>query len=182
MRLLGSACPCAGMTSSANLDNLLAGASLSSVLPHRMVLLARTSLPLIAASLLSRAPSPALTTPQCPIHALSTMSAPSPSSPEFLQDKLSTLLASPHIHFNAPPAGGPLHIRMGHGPVDLFSTRFLNFFTADARGVVGGKEVDHDGLKDALLALQKKWNPQEARFEAQSEAAKVRLRAHICGS
>lgn len=149
-----------------------------------MVLLARTSLPLIAASLLSRAPSPALAsttlpTPQCPVRALSAMSAPSPSSPEFLQDKLSTLLASPHIHFNAPPAGGPLHIRMGHGPVDLFSTRFLNFFTADARGVVGGKEVDHDGLKEALLALQKKWNPQEASFEAQSEAAKVRVCAYM---
>ena len=96
----------------------------------------------------------------------------SPSSPEFLQDRLSTLLASPHIHFNKPPM--LKNIRMGPGPVDLFSTRFMNFFTHDATGVVAGKEVDHDGLKQALLALQRKWNAQENSFVAQDSAQKVR--------
>ncbi|KAI0714497.1 hypothetical protein C8Q76DRAFT_619430 [Earliella scabrosa] len=94
----------------------------------------------------------------------------SPSSPEFLQDRLSTLLASPHIHFNKPPM--LKNIRMGPGPVDLFSTRFMNFFTNDATGVVAGKEVDHDGLKQALLALQRKWNAQENSFVAQDSAQK----------
>ncbi|KAH9854520.1 hypothetical protein C2E23DRAFT_726455 [Lenzites betulinus] len=98
---------------------------------------------------------------------------PAPSSPEFLQERLATLLASPHIHFNRPPATGPLSkIRLGPGPVDLFSTRFANMFTPDATGVVGGKAVDHDGLKSALLALQKRWNPQEATFEAQDSSTK----------
>ncbi|KAI8980635.1 hypothetical protein BD414DRAFT_102471 [Trametes punicea] len=99
---------------------------------------------------------------------------PAPSTPEFLQDRLSTLLASPHIHFNHPPALGG--IRLGHGPVDLFSTRFMNYFTPDATGVVAGKQVDHEGLKNALLALQKKWDGQNANFVAQEAAAKPTTR------
>ncbi|KAI0674029.1 hypothetical protein C8Q78DRAFT_1020426 [Trametes maxima] len=89
---------------------------------------------------------------------------PSPTTSAFLQEKLSTLLASPHIHFNHPPRLGGL--RLGPGPVDLFSTRFANFFTPDATGVVAGKPVDHEGLKSALLALQKRWDPQTADFVA----------------
>ncbi|KAI0363308.1 hypothetical protein BV20DRAFT_958566 [Pilatotrama ljubarskyi] len=99
-----------------------------------------------------------------------TSAHPAPSTPEFVQDKLSTLLSSPHIHLNHPPKFGG--IRMGPGPVDLFSTRFANFFTPDATGVVAGKEVDHEGLKKALLALQKKWDPQNANFVAQGSAPK----------
>ncbi|EMD30872.1 hypothetical protein CERSUDRAFT_109729 [Gelatoporia subvermispora B] len=85
-------------------------------------------------------------------------------SPDWLQSQLSTLLASPHIHFNRP-TGGPLAgLRMGPGPVDLFSTRFSNMFTSDAAGTVAGQEVDREGLKDALLALQKQWTPDSASF------------------
>ena len=103
----------------------------------------------------------------------STQPELAPSSLDFLQDRLSTLLASPHIHFKQPPL---LHgIRMGPGPVDLFSTRFMNFFTHDATGVVAGKQVDKDGLKDALLALQKKWSAEGASFHAQESSLKVRI-------
>ncbi|EJF67510.1 hypothetical protein BD309DRAFT_965632 [Dichomitus squalens] len=94
----------------------------------------------------------------------------SASSPDFVQEKLTTLLNSPYIHFNQPPQ---LHgIRLGHGPVDLFSTRFNNYFTSDATGIVAGKEVDKEGLKTALLALQKRWNPDSANFVSQSDASK----------
>ncbi|CDO68485.1 hypothetical protein BN946_scf184499.g10 [Trametes cinnabarina] len=99
---------------------------------------------------------------------------PSPTTPEFLQERLSALLASPHIHFNTPPA---FHgIRMGHGPVDLFSTRFANWFSHDAKGVVGGKEVDREGLKEALLALQRKWDGQSASFVPHEGAEKPTTR------
>ncbi|KAM5538387.1 hypothetical protein V8D89_007989 [Ganoderma adspersum] len=92
-----------------------------------------------------------------------------PASAEFLQEHLSTLLNSPYIHFKQPQIPG---IRLGHGPVDLFSTRFANFFTHDATGVVAGQELDKGGLKHALLALQKRWNPDSASFVAEGDAAK----------
>ena len=95
-----------------------------------------------------------------------------PASAEFVQEHLSTLLKSPYIHFTQPQIPG---IRLGHGPIDLFSTRYANFFTHNATGVVAGQELDKDGLKQALLALQKRWNPDTARFVAQGEAAKVRV-------
>ena len=145
-----------------------------------MVLVSRPAIAALA--LLSATARPSLaatataTTAQCPFPALSrpyTMSDPSPSSPEFLQDRLAALLASPHIHINKPPA--LTHIRMGPGPVDVFSSRFANWFTHDATGVVNGKQVDKDGLKEALLALQKKWHPESASFAAQGEASKVRV-------
>ncbi|KAJ8495056.1 hypothetical protein ONZ51_g1934 [Trametes cubensis] len=87
---------------------------------------------------------------------------------------LSTLLASPHIHFNQPHAIGG--IRLGHGPIDLFSTRFTNYFTHEATGSVAGTEVDKEGLKQALLALQKKWDPENAQFVAQEGALKPTTR------
>ncbi|PCH34496.1 hypothetical protein WOLCODRAFT_61304 [Wolfiporia cocos MD-104 SS10] len=77
----------------------------------------------------------------------------------WLQDKLQALLNSPYIHFNAP-AG----IRIGHGPIDLFSTRFNNLFTKDAAGTVNGSQLDREGLKQQLLQLQKKWNDASASF------------------
>ncbi|KAI0801555.1 hypothetical protein C8Q74DRAFT_1242783 [Fomes fomentarius] len=125
---------------------------------------------LLVLSLLSTTPRPLSATypAQCPLRSFS-MSETS-SHTDLLNDRLSTLLASPHIHFNKPPA---LHgIRLGPGPVDLFSSRFMNFFTHDATGVVAGKEVDHEGLKQALLALQRKWNAQENSFVAQQSALK----------
>ena len=123
---------------------------------------------------------------QCPISALGSSRSfstimsdsastgpaqPDPSSPEHLQQMLSTLLASPHIHFNQPHGIGG--IRLGHGPIDLFSTRFTNYFTHEATGSVAGTEVDKEGLKQALLALQKKWDPENAQFVAQEGALKV---------
>ncbi|PIL31018.1 hypothetical protein GSI_05712 [Ganoderma sinense ZZ0214-1] len=84
-----------------------------------------------------------------------------PASPEFVQERLSTLLNSPYIHFSQPHIPG---LRLGHGPVDLFSTRFGNYFTHDATARVAGRELDRDGLKEALLALQKRWNPDTASF------------------
>ena len=102
-----------------------------------------------------------------------------PANSEWLQEQLSTLLASPHIHFNSPKLPG-LHLRMGPGPVDVFSTRFSNMFTKEATGVVGGKEVDKEGLKQSLLAMQKQWNPDTAKFVAmdpQGEEHQVRCRS-----
>ena len=96
-----------------------------------------------------------------------------PASSEWLQEQLSTLLASPYIHFSQPKIPG-LQLRMGPGPIDLFSTRFANTFTHDATAVVAGKELDKDGLKTALLALQKRWIPESASFVALGEGAKVR--------
>lgn len=104
---------------------------------------------------------------------MSSTEQTTPASAAFVQEHLSTLLASPYIHFKQPQIHG---LRLGHGPVDLFSTRFLNTFTHDATAVVAGKELDKDGLKTALLALQKRWNPESASFVAQGEAAKVRVR------
>lgn len=94
-------------------------------------------------------------------------SMPQPDS-EWLQEQLKSLLASPYIHFKHPPqlAGR----RFGHGPVDLFSTRFNQLFTDDATGVVGGKHVDKAGLKDALLAMQRKWHPDSADFASHEPA------------
>lgn len=90
-----------------------------------------------------------------------------PGTPEWLQDRLAKLLKAPHISF--PKPSGPLaHIRMGPGPIDLFSTYYNNFFTSDAKGIVAGKEVDREGLKQALLALQKKWHTDSAKFTPQA--------------
>ena len=107
----------------------------------------------------------------------STSSAtPQPAPPQFLQDRLSTLLASPYIHFKKPTSGPLLGLRMGPGPVDLFSTRFANFFTHAATGVVAGTEVDRDGLKDALLALQRRWDPNSASFSSVGAVGDAQVR------
>jgi len=79
---------------------------------------------------------------------------------EWLQKKLGDILSSPHI--SLPKA--PLGMRMGHGPIDLFSTRILNNFTEDADGVVAGQKVDMAGLKAALLAIQRKWQQDTVKF------------------
>jgi len=107
------------------------------------------------------------------------MSASQPAtavSSEWLQEKLQTLMNSPYIHFNQPKLPG---LRMGHGPVDLFSTRFNNWFTSDATGVVAGNEVDKDGLKQALLALQKKWNNDSATFTPSAGAQEGLLATRV---
>ncbi|KAL4248378.1 hypothetical protein ABKN59_006862 [Abortiporus biennis] len=57
---------------------------------------------------------------------------------QWLEEKLAELLASPHISFASHKSGLP----------------------------VAGKHVDKAGLKEGLLALQKKWNPDTASFNA----------------
>ncbi|KAI0095059.1 hypothetical protein BDY19DRAFT_916059 [Irpex rosettiformis] len=86
---------------------------------------------------------------------------------EWLQDRLSELLASPHIHFTQPNLPG-LHLRMGPGPIDLFSTRYMNMFTQEATGTVNGQAVDKDELKENLLKLQKKYNKDSLKCVPQS--------------
>ncbi|CAL1693823.1 unnamed protein product [Somion occarium] len=61
-------------------------------------------------------------------------------TPEWLQDTLVKLLNAPHISF-PKPTGALAHIR---------------------------KEVDHEGLKEALLRLQKKWQADAAKFSPQA--------------
>lgn len=53
---------------------------------------------------------------------------------------------------------------MGPGPIDLFSTRFINLFTHEAKGTVNGQEVAKDELKEQLLKLQKKYNKETVKF------------------
>ena len=88
---------------------------------------------------------------------MSTSDSPAPGSPEWLGSALTALLAAPYIHFPAPPPGMG-RLRMGHGPIDLFSTRFNQLFAQNARGHVNGADVDRDGVKDALLAVQSWWS------------------------
>ncbi|KAI0080993.1 hypothetical protein K474DRAFT_1657175 [Panus rudis PR-1116 ss-1] len=94
------------------------------------------------------------------------MASPSSQSTEWLQERLVEILNSPHISFKKP--AGLTNIRMGPGPIDLFSTRFANTVTSDVKGTVAGKEVDKEGLKEALLALQKKWNADSVLFKPQT--------------
>ncbi|KZT02096.1 uncharacterized protein LAESUDRAFT_730612 [Laetiporus sulphureus 93-53] len=82
------------------------------------------------------------------------------TSTEWLQQSLHTLMMSPYIHFT-PPKIGRVH---APGPIDLFSTRFNNMFSRECTGVVAGREVDRDGLKQALLALQREWRDEAASF------------------
>ena len=98
-------------------------------------------------------------------HFVHTMSTPEVGSPEWLSSQLTTLLASPHIHFTQPSFPG-LKLRMGPGPIDVFSTRFTNMCTKDVTGVLGGQEVDKAGLKEGLLALQKKWTGNGVQVES----------------
>ncbi|PSR84410.1 hypothetical protein PHLCEN_2v5447 [Hermanssonia centrifuga] len=81
----------------------------------------------------------------------SIMSAPSNlSAPaKWLADELSALLSSPY------PIGG-LQVA-DSGSTDPFSARFNGLFMRHARGIVGGREVDREELKQILLALQTKW-------------------------
>ncbi|KAK7686511.1 hypothetical protein QCA50_010109 [Cerrena zonata] len=105
--------------------------------------------------------------PQAYYSTMASEADHAPGTPEWLQDRLAKLLKAPHISIPRP-TGALAHIRMGPGPIDLFSTYYANFFTSDAKGVVAGKEVDREGLKQALLALQKKWHVDSAKFTPQA--------------
>ncbi|KAF8492520.1 hypothetical protein JB92DRAFT_2577417, partial [Gautieria morchelliformis] len=82
------------------------------------------------------------------------------SSALWVERALASLLSAPHISFPKPPAG----INLGPGPIDLFSTRFNNTFTSDAKGRVDGELVNRDALKEKLLALQSHYNPDTVKF------------------
>ncbi|KAI0769630.1 hypothetical protein BD413DRAFT_477433 [Trametes elegans] len=85
----------------------------------------------------------------------------------WLSDCLCDLMASPHVSM---PSQGGMHL--GPGPVDVFTTRFDQYFEPNARGTICGRSVDREGLRAALLALQKRWN---------TEALKVSDEAHLHG-
>ncbi len=108
-----------------------------------------------------------------------------PASSQWFASSLLALLVAPYIHFNPtpPPIPGPgiLPVSLGTGPIDMFSTRFINLFTDGANGTVAGTSVDKDGLKQALLAVQKHWDPANAQFiqEPQQDTTKVRC-SGIC--
>lgn len=51
---------------------------------------------------------------------------------------------------------------MGPGPVDAFSVRFEEMFQPFAYGYVCGREVNREELKETLLGLRARWDPEEA--------------------
>ena len=59
------------------------------------------------------------------------------------------------------PSQGGMHL--GQGPVDVFSTRFNQFFTPEAHGTICGHPVDREGLKESLLHLQRNWNTEDIK-------------------
>jgi len=78
---------------------------------------------------------------------------------KWLAQTFAAILSSPHISM-------PSHIgnmRLGPGPIDLFSTRFANTFTQDVQATVAGQQVTYDKLKEDLLGLQKHWST-DAQF------------------
>ncbi|KAI0776349.1 hypothetical protein BD413DRAFT_611016 [Trametes elegans] len=110
-----------------------------------LVLVARPSRPpsTTALALAAAAQQCVLPTVPAPFRTMSSTSEPAPASHEFLQEKLSALLASPHIHFNPRP------------PTSA---------SASAPAPVRGTEVAREELKQALLALQKRWVKDRASF------------------
>ncbi|THH26784.1 hypothetical protein EUX98_g7403 [Antrodiella citrinella] len=103
---------------------------------------------------------------------------PSQSDPPFLRTHLTSILSVPHTTFLHLPASMN-NTRLGHGPIDLFSTRFANTFAMDATGLVCGQEVKKEGLKRALVGLRKVWgdevNFEEEREEEEGESGERRI-------
>lgn len=96
------------------------------------------------------------------------------SSNHWLSDCLCDLMASPHIAM--PPHGG---MHLGPGPVDVFTTRFNEYFDHEARGTLCGHAVDREGLKAGLLALQKRWNPEAVKVLEEPGLHDPRLGHHM---
>ncbi|KAF9652050.1 hypothetical protein BDM02DRAFT_360015 [Thelephora ganbajun] len=94
----------------------------------------------------------------------------------WLSKEISQIIVSPHISFPKPP--GSL-LRMGPGPVDLFSTRFNNTFAFDVKATVAGKNVSRDELKERLLGLQKHWKAEEVNFQDESEGPHSETVVHV---
>ena len=80
-------------------------------------------------------------------------------------------LESPYIHFNQPSIPG---LRLGHGPVDLFSTKYSNNFGKEATGTINEEKVDHGELKNKLLAVQSHFNPATAQFTPSGDGDNVK--------
>jgi len=79
----------------------------------------------------------------------------------WFQESITSLLTAPGpIHMPKLPFG----MRGGHGPIDVFSTRFANLFTDDVDAMVNGESLDKDGLKDKLVTIKKQYNPSSATF------------------
>ena len=81
-----------------------------------------------------------------------SLSAPS----QWLANALTALLSAPH---HAAP-----HDVTNAPAGDAFSTAFNAVFVRHARGLVAGREVDREGLKRALLALQQRWTPAACSY------------------
>lgn len=94
-------------------------------------------------------------------------------SADWLSTGISELLNSPHISFPKPPTG----IRLGPGPIDLFSTKFNNLFALGVEAKVDGEEVSRDDLKQKLLNLQKHWKPEQVKFQQETLPAPVSRRS-----
>jgi hypothetical protein len=105
--------------------------------------------------------------------AMADSSAPQ-SPAAFAESALAALLSAPHISLPRGPSG----IRMGPGPIDLFSTKFNNTFTAEAMGVIDGKQVDREELKEGLLALQSHYDPDTAKFQSED----LKPYGEVCGN
>ncbi|OBZ67083.1 hypothetical protein A0H81_12940 [Grifola frondosa] len=97
-----------------------------------------------------------------------------PGSGHWLADHLCDLMASPHVSIPSHVGG----VYVGPGPVDLFSTRFESWFLPDAKGTVAGREVDREGLKEALLALQTKWDPENVKIRSDPDYSHTLLQDH----
>ena len=106
-----------------------------------------------------------------------TMSSVSASPSHWLSECLCDLMASPHIAM--PPHGG---MHLGPGPVDVFTTRFNQYFTSTAHGSICGHPVDREGLKESLLALQKRWNPEDLRIEQEGLNGRCSLQHDVVRS
>lgn len=82
------------------------------------------------------------------------MTPTNPPDSEWLAQQLSELLSS--IAIEGPP-GRP---GSGPGPIDPFGTKFEQLFSREATGCVNSRSEDREGLKKALLGIQKTWDPK----------------------
>lgn len=71
-------------------------------------------------------------------------------------------------------------IRMGPGPIDLFSTRFNNTFPENVQATVAGTSVNREQLKDRLLGLQKHYKPDSTQFVPSDDLVVCDLLLKIC--
>ncbi|EKM54167.1 uncharacterized protein PHACADRAFT_257816 [Phanerochaete carnosa HHB-10118-sp] len=85
-----------------------------------------------------------------------SLSAPS----QWLANELTLLLSAPN-HSAAPH---DVTNAQQLPDSDAFSAVFNRVFVRHARGLVGGREVDREELKQALRALQKWWSPTQCRY------------------